>query len=44
MKAKPKDDHQKLEKKWQARWAKSKYARALDGSKKKKTYLLVEFP
>src|SRR3989344_5076309 len=35
---------QKLEKKWQEKWYSSSAFKAKNGSKKKKTYLLVEFP
>ena len=35
---------QKIEKKWQKEWQKNKLYRAVDGSKKKKYYTLVEFP
>ena len=35
---------QKIEKKWQRIWEKEKAFRASDRSKKKKFYLLVEFP
>ncbi len=35
---------QKIEKKWQKKWYSSTLFRAQDGSKKKKRYLMVEFP
>jgi leucyl-tRNA synthetase len=37
-------DHQKIEKKWQEKWFKSKVFQAEDKSKKEKYYCLVEFP
>lgn len=37
-------NHQKIEKKWQKFWEEKKLFKAVDFSKKKKIYLLVEFP
>ncbi|OGZ46068.1 MAG: leucine--tRNA ligase [Candidatus Ryanbacteria bacterium RIFCSPHIGHO2_02_FULL_45_13b] len=37
-------NHQKIEKKWQAIWEKKKIYHALDGSKKKEYYAMIEFP
>ena len=37
-------DPQKIEKKWQNKWYSSDIFKAINGSKKKKLYLLVEFP
>src|SRR5690348_1940271 len=37
-------DHKKIEKKWQARWAKNKIYKTPDKSKKTKFYILDMFP
>ena len=37
-------DHKKIELKWQKKWDKDKAFAAVDGSKKKKWYSLIEFP
>ncbi len=37
-------DHKAIEKKWQERWERDRAFAASDDAKKKKTYLLVEFP
>mgnify|MGYP001583984729 FL=1 len=42
--AEEKYDHQKSEGKWAKEWQKKGLYQAVDGDKKKKFYLLVEFP
>ncbi|OGG47793.1 leucine--tRNA ligase [Candidatus Kaiserbacteria bacterium RIFCSPHIGHO2_01_FULL_49_13] len=37
-------DHKRIEKKWQAEWEKTEPNRAENDSKKKKNYILIEFP
>lgn len=37
-------NHKKIEKKWQKKWAKDKLYAAKNFSKKRKSYLLIEFP
>ncbi len=37
-------NHKEVEKKWQDKWAEDGQNKAIDGSKKEKMYLLVEFP
>ncbi len=37
-------DHKKIDAKWQQRWEDARIFKAKDGSKKKKYYVLVEFP
>src|ERR1035437_1024361 len=37
-------DHKKIEPKWQKKWDKDKAFAAIDSSKKKKWYSLIEFP
>ena len=42
--AEEKYDHKAVELKWAEKWQKTKLYRAIDGSKKKKSYILIEFP